>query len=101
MLGTIGDKTILTPVDPAAKDWNAAMVKGNGWYDRLVEVGRKPTYAERMQAARAVEHDLGTQEQIRGLEGRVCPHRRSHHYGSDPFDAAGLYGRVPHRRRPK
>jgi len=52
------DKTILPPVDSAAKDWNAAMVKANGWYDRLADAGKQPTHAARMKATNAVLHDL-------------------------------------------
>jgi len=39
-------------------DWNAILRRANGWYDRLVEAGRKPTLAERRQALSAFDEDL-------------------------------------------
>lgn len=53
-----GDGANVKPIDTSGKDWNAALRKVNGWYDRLVEAGGKSTWAERSQAADAVSRDL-------------------------------------------
>lgn len=55
----VGTGINLTVRDEAAdKDWNAAMRKGNAWYDRATAARRKATFAERMTAAKMVKADL-------------------------------------------
>ena len=39
-------------------DWNEVLKPMNRWYDRLVEVGRKPDYLERSVAIRQLDQDL-------------------------------------------
>jgi hypothetical protein len=76
MLGALGlrNNVTLPPVDPMAKDWNAALRKANGWYDRLEQAGKQPTYTKRMRATAAVLQDL---EQLRfkveGWKGAFAP----------------------------
>jgi hypothetical protein len=53
-----GDGANVKPIDTSAKDWNQALRKINGWYDRLMEAGGKRTWAERSAAADAVSRDL-------------------------------------------
>jgi hypothetical protein len=52
-----GNTITLAPVDPVAKDWNAAMRKANAWYDRLAEAGKKPSHVDRMRACNQVMRD--------------------------------------------
>ncbi|MDB5320037.1 MAG: hypothetical protein JWN40_1668 [Phycisphaerales bacterium] len=60
MLGALGQRNAITlaPVDPVAKDWNAAMRKANGWYDQLAEAGKKPSHVERMRACKQFMRDI-------------------------------------------
>jgi hypothetical protein len=62
MFAALGQRNNITlpPIDPAGKDWNAALKSANAWYDRLAEAGRKPTYAERMAASKAINQDVAT-----------------------------------------
>jgi hypothetical protein len=53
-----GDGANVKPIDTSGKDWNAALRKTNGWYDRLVEAGNKKTGIKRWQAADEVSRDL-------------------------------------------
>jgi hypothetical protein len=48
----------LPPVDPAAKDWNAALRRANGWYDRLEQAGRQPTFAQRQRASEEIMREV-------------------------------------------
>ena len=41
-----------------AVDWDQAFRMGNSWYDRLVDVYRKPTFAEREAAAHKIDDDV-------------------------------------------
>jgi hypothetical protein len=58
-----GDPVNLRAIDTSAKDWNAALRRTNQWFDRLADVGSKPTFAQRSQAADAVSRDLDKLDQ--------------------------------------
>ena len=69
-----GDARHLHPIDTSAKDWNAALRRTNGWYDRMVEAGRKPTYAERAAACAAIDADVEKlQRKWSGLAAPFAP----------------------------
>jgi hypothetical protein len=60
--------------DAAGKDWSEAMRRVNRWYDRLVEVGKKPTYAERQKAAEALAKDAAAlRESMEGIKVVLTP----------------------------
>jgi hypothetical protein len=64
----------MPPVDPAAKDWNAAMRKANAWYDRLAAAGKQPTYPERERALDAVMRDVdAVRQRLTGWRGIFAP----------------------------
>jgi hypothetical protein len=74
MTGARGNMMGVPTVDAVGKDWNAALKKINVWYDRLAEVGKKPTHAERERAAAEVERDLAAlQEEYAGLKKAIAP----------------------------
>jgi hypothetical protein len=60
MLAALGPKNGITlpPVDPIAKDWNAAMRKANWWYDQLAEAGKLPSHVERIRACNLVMREV-------------------------------------------
>jgi hypothetical protein len=69
-----GKSDNLRPIDTSAKDWNAALRNVNGWYDRMVEAGRKPTPEERMAAGGAVGWELERlANKWSGLVGAFAP----------------------------
>jgi hypothetical protein len=64
----------LPPIDPANKDWNAALRKANAWYDRLAAIGKLPTYRQRLAAASAVNRDLSAlRVRLSGWQGVLSP----------------------------
>jgi hypothetical protein len=64
----------LPAIDPANKDWNAAMRKANAWYDRFSAVGKMPTYTQRLAAASAVNRDLSAMRvRLSGWQGVFVP----------------------------
>jgi hypothetical protein len=68
------DAAPAAPVDPGAKDWDAAMRKANGWYDRYVEAGRRPTYPERAQGTDRVMADVeALRQRMQGWRGVFAP----------------------------
>jgi hypothetical protein len=68
------NRMILPAVDPAAKDWNAALRKANGWYDRLAEAGKQPSYAARMRACNQVMADIeALKVKYGGWKGAFAP----------------------------
>jgi hypothetical protein len=60
MLDSMGAKNnpVFTTANAVNKDWNAAMRKANGWYDRLAQAGRKTSFADRIKASDQVMKDL-------------------------------------------
>jgi hypothetical protein len=60
-----GDTRNLKRFDTSAHDWDAGMRKVNRWYDRLVDVGKQPTYPQQLAAGNAFGRDLDD------LRGRV------------------------------
>ena len=64
----------MPPVDPAAKDWNAALRKANGWYDRHADAGKLPTWRERSIASAAIAKDLdAVRRRLEGWRGVFAP----------------------------
>jgi len=62
------------PIDPANKDWNAALRKANGWYDRFAAAGKLPTYTQRLAAASAVTKELAAlRVKLSGWKGTFMP----------------------------
>jgi len=41
-------------------DWDEVLREGNRWYDRMVEIGRKPTYKQRARAWQKFDEDIQT-----------------------------------------
>lgn len=52
-----GDRANIKPMETPGKDWDAALRKCNGWFDRLAAVGKEPTHALRMKASAQIEKD--------------------------------------------
>jgi hypothetical protein len=76
MLAALGpnNNVMLPPVDPIAKDWNAALRKANGWYDRLEAAGRQPTYSKRMNACALIGKDIAVlKANTEGWKGAFAP----------------------------
>jgi hypothetical protein len=50
----------LPPVEAAAgrDQWDAALRRANGWYDRMHDAGRKPNYAQRLAEIGALQGEL-------------------------------------------
>jgi hypothetical protein len=64
----------MPPVDAAAKDWNAALRKANGWYDRHAEVGKLSTWRERSIAINALTKDVdAVRARLLGWRGVFAP----------------------------
>ena len=51
-------RSLINVTAGTAIDWDQSLRIGNSWYDRLVNVGGKRTWADRRSAARKVENDL-------------------------------------------
>jgi hypothetical protein len=51
-------KSFLASNLPSAFDWDVVLRMGNAWYDRMVEAGRKPSYAQRAGAWQKLEDEV-------------------------------------------
>jgi hypothetical protein len=72
--GAGGGEAPMPPVDPAAKDWNAALRKANGWYDRYIEAGKHPTWRERKMASDVLMKELeAVKARLEGWRGLFAP----------------------------
>jgi hypothetical protein len=61
-------------VPAVAKDWNAALRKANGWYDRLEDAGKRPTYTAVKEATEQIERDLASvKADQEGLKTLIAP----------------------------
>jgi hypothetical protein len=64
----------LPPIDPANKDWDAALRKANAWYDRFAAIGKLPTFTQRLAAASALTRDVAAlRARLSGWQGVLAP----------------------------
>ena len=51
-------KSAFSSVLTSALDWDTVLRMGHSWYDRMVEAGRKPTYAQRTEAWQKLDGEV-------------------------------------------